>query len=80
MQLAPGAVRADLGFEGAEGVCLRCKDWHGLKGFHEFRRFQGFAFSGCSFPDAPFGFATEAIDTELAEELEMGAELISGHD
>ena len=37
-------------------------------------------FRGFRRASAPLGFAPEAIDTELAEELEMGAELISGHD
>ena len=37
-------------------------------------------FHGFGRASAPFGFAAEAVDAELLEELEMGAELIGGHD
>ena len=47
----------------------------------EFLRFEflGFRFQGFQ-TRAPFGFAAEAVDTELTKEFEMVAELISGHD
>ena len=44
--------------------------------FSRFVRFFRFWFLTCP----PFGFAAEAVDTELAEEFEMVAELIGGHD
>ena len=44
--------------------------------FFRFVRFSRFWFLTCP----PFGFAAEAVDTELAEEFEMVAELIGGHD
>ena len=61
-------------------------------GFSRFQWFVGFCrlgfsrfeFSRSGFstlePGAPFGFASEAVDTELAEEFEMVVELIGGHD
>lgn len=53
--------------------------------FLRFSRFLGFLrFSKVWFAKvqsrAPVGFAAEAVDTELAKEFEMVAELISGHD
>ena len=59
--------------------------FYGFYGFSGFSRFYGFLrFSRFWFstlqPGAPFGFAAEAIDTELVKEFEMVAELISGHD
>jgi hypothetical protein len=53
-----------------------------FSGFLGFSRFVGFTrFWGSTFqPRAPFGFAADAVDPELAKEFEMAAELISGHD
>jgi hypothetical protein len=48
-------------------------------GFVRFVGFSRFWFSTFQ-PGTPFGFAAEAVDTELAKEFEMVAELISGHD
>jgi hypothetical protein len=50
--------------------------------FYGFLRFVGFSrFWFSTFqPGTPFGFAAEAVDTELGKEFEMVAELISGHD
>jgi hypothetical protein len=48
--------------------------------FNRFRRFVGFGCHRFCRASTPFGFAAEAVDTEFLEELEMGAELIGGHD
>ena len=56
--------------------------------FCRFYGFDGFWFSMFWFsrfwfsalhPSAPFRFAAKTVDTELAEEFEMVAELIGGH-
>jgi hypothetical protein len=54
----------------------------GFLRFVRFLRFVGFFrfWFSTSQPGTPFGFAAEALDTELAKEFEMVAELISGHD
>jgi hypothetical protein len=87
MELAAGAIGADLRFQAVQRIGLRDKHSHWFRrfrGFTEFRRWEFFGFSRFWFstvqPCAPFRFAAEAVDTELAKEFEMVAELISGHD
>ena len=61
---------------------LRNSKFYGFDGFYSFYAFLWFSrfwFSTLE-PGAPFGFAAEAVDTELAKEFQMVAELISGHD
>ena len=64
-----------MNFYGFYGFYRFC----GFDSFYAFLGFSRFWFSTLE-PSAPCGFAAEAVDTELAKEFEMVAELISGHD
>ena len=85
MQFASGTTGPDLSSEGRQRLSLRGEDlndfWNAIRRRRNLRnlnlRNHG---NHRNLSRAPLRLAAEAIDTELAEELEMVAELISGHD